>query len=81
MGFRRQGSYQFGTVRGSGAGSLPCISSADQAEIHACDEAMKAAAQWGMSNIVVETYTSRKQALTKPTPLMMEKATAPMIDP
>lgn len=46
---------QSGNVRGSGAGCLPIIASAAQAEAQACDEALKAAADWGMTNIILET--------------------------
>ena len=44
-----------GDVRGSGAGCLRHVATAVQAEAMACSEAMQAAADWGMTNIIVET--------------------------
>jgi ribonuclease HI len=42
-------------VRGSGAGPLHHVSSAAHAEILACEVAVKAAANWGMSSIIIES--------------------------
>ena len=44
-----------GDVRGSGAGCLRHVATAVQAEAMACSEAMQAAVEWGMTDIIVET--------------------------
>jgi hypothetical protein len=58
---QRKGGWGFvvrdrsGSVRGSGAGVLPCVASAIQAEAHACTEAVYAAMTWGMVNVQIES--------------------------
>jgi ribonuclease HI len=44
-----------GQFCGAGAGRLLCISSAAQAEILACEEAVHAASEWGMTKVIVES--------------------------
>jgi hypothetical protein len=42
-------------VRGSGAGFLQSVASAAQSEIIACEEAAKTAADWGITNVCIES--------------------------
>jgi hypothetical protein len=57
----RRGGWGFiardheGTCRASGAGCIPYVASPIQAEAIACQEAVKAAANWGMGRIQIET--------------------------
>ena len=44
-----------GAIRGSDAGFLSKVTSAAQAEVHACGEAMRAVADWGMGRIILES--------------------------
>jgi ribonuclease HI len=43
------------SIRGSGAGLLTHVTSAAQAEAQACTEALHAAADWGMSQVHIES--------------------------
>jgi hypothetical protein len=58
---RRTGGWGFvirdsyGDIRGSGAGVLHHVASAAQAEALACEEAARAAADWGMTNVTFES--------------------------
>ncbi|KAK1632760.1 hypothetical protein QYE76_007075 [Lolium multiflorum] len=44
-----------GQIRGSGAGALRYVASAAQAEAHACEQAARAAADWGMVDVILES--------------------------
>ncbi|KAK1618800.1 hypothetical protein QYE76_024317 [Lolium multiflorum] len=46
------------TVRGAGTGHLKAVVSAAQAEAVACMEALHAASDWGIQNVIVETDSS-----------------------
>jgi hypothetical protein len=46
---------QHGEIRGAGAGCLTHVLSAAQAEARACEEAIRAAAEWCMTNVQIES--------------------------
>lgn len=44
-----------GDVRGAGTGKIPNVRSAEQSEAEACMHAIEAAADWGMTNVCIES--------------------------
>jgi ribonuclease HI len=44
-----------GLFRGAGAGKMPAVTSAAQAEAFACIQALQAAADWGLMKLILET--------------------------
>jgi ribonuclease HI len=49
---------QHGLARAAGAGHLNAVASAAQAEAIACREALMAASDWGMTQVIIETDSS-----------------------